>query len=116
VQSTIEPADVLAGGPGERLRASTGVAVAYIALLNLADIITTNAVLAHTGALESNPLAAALLSGARVGLIKAGVVLLLVLRVPRPMPTIAFNAVMWFVAGFYFLTALNNLFVLRRVG
>jgi hypothetical protein len=100
----------------ERLRASTGAAVACVAILNLVDILTTNAVLAHTGAMESNPLASALLSGGRVGLIKAGVLLLLVLRVPRRAPTIAFNAVLWFVAGFYFLTVVSNLLVLQRVG
>ena len=99
----------------EHLRSSTAVAVAVIALLNLADILTTHAVLAHTGAVESNPLASALLSGGRVGLIKAIVLLGLIIRVPRRVPTVAFNAVMWFVAGFYFLTVVSNLLVLHRV-
>lgn len=99
----------------EHLRASTAVAVAVIALLNLADIVTTHAVLAHTGAVESNPLASALLSGGRVGLIKGIVLLGLIIRVPRRVPTVAFNAVMWFVAGFYFLTVVSNLLVLQRV-
>ena len=98
-----------------RLRASTAVAVAVIALLNLADILTTNAVLRHTGAVESNPLASALLSGGRVGLIKAIVLLGLIIRVPRRVPTVAFNALLWFVAGFYFLTVVSNLLVLHRV-
>jgi uncharacterized protein DUF5658 len=97
------------------LRASTAVAVAVIALLNLADILTTHAVLAHTGAVESNPLASALLSGGRVGLIKGIVLLGLIIRIPRRVPTVAFNAVMWFVAGFYFLTVVSNLLVLQRV-
>jgi hypothetical protein len=99
----------------ERLRASTAVAVAVIALLNLADIVTTHAVLAHTGAVESNPLAKALLSGGRVGLIKGIVLLGLIIRVPKRLPTVAFNAVLWFVAGFYFLTVVSNLLVLRQV-
>ncbi len=98
-----------------RLRGSTAVAVAVIALLNLADILTTNAVLRHTGAVESNPLASALLSGGRVGLIKAIVLVGLIIRVPRRAPTVAFNAVLWFVAGFYFLTVVSNLLVLHRV-
>jgi hypothetical protein len=98
-----------------RLRASTAVAVAVIALLNLADILTTNAVLRHTGAVESNPLASALLSGGRVGLIKAIVLAGLIVRVPRRVPTVAFNALLWFVAGFYFLTVVSNLLVLHRV-
>jgi hypothetical protein len=97
------------------LRASTAVAVAVIALLNLADILTTNAVLRHTGAVESNPLASALLTGGRVGLIKAIVLVGLILRVPRRVPTVAFNAVLWFVAGFYFLTVVSNLLVLQKV-
>jgi hypothetical protein len=98
-----------------RLRASTAVAVAVIALLNLADIITTNAVLRHTGAVESNPLASALLSGGRVGLLKAIVLVGLIIRVPRRVPTVAFNALLWFVAGFYFLTVVSNVLVLHRV-
>jgi hypothetical protein len=91
------------------------VAVAAIAVLNLADILTTSAVLAHTGATESNPLASALLAGGRVGLIKAGVLFALILRIPRRRPTVAFHAVLWFVAGFYFLTVISNLLVLQRV-
>ncbi len=97
------------------LRASAAVAVAAIALLNLADILTTNAVLHHTGALESNPLASALLSGGRVGLVKAIVLLGLILRVPKRLPTVAFSAVLWFVAVFYFLTVVSNLLVLQRL-
>ena len=104
--------------PGRRippLLGSTAVAVAVIAVLNLADIVTTRVVLAHTGATESNPLASALLSGGRVGLIKAIVLLGLIVRVPRRRPTVAFHAVLWFVAGFYVLTVVSNLLVLYRV-
>jgi hypothetical protein len=98
------------------LRASIAIAVAVIAVLNLADVLTTRAVLAHAGAVESNPLASALLSGGRVGLIKAIVLTGLVVRVPRRAPTVMFNAVLWFAAGFYFLTVVSNLLVLQRVG
>ena len=98
-----------------RLLGSMAVAVAAIALLNLADILTTRAVLLHTGATESNPLASALLTGGRVGLIKAGVLLALIVRLPRRRPTVTFHAVLWFVAGFYFLTVISNLLVLRQV-
>ena len=97
------------------LRASIAVAIAAIAALNLADILTTRAVLAHTGAVESNPLASALLSGGRVGFVKAIVLLGLIVRVPRRAPTMVFNAVLWFAAGFYFLTVVSNLLVLHRV-
>ena len=97
------------------LRASAAIAVAAIAVLNLADILTTKAVLAHTGAVESNPLASALLSGGRVGIIKAIVLLGLIIRVPKRAPTVAFNAVLWFVAGFYFLTVVSNLLVLQKL-
>jgi len=104
--------------PGQRARrlmASTAVALAAIAVLNLLDIWTTKVVLAHTGAVESNPLAGALLAGGRVGLIKAAALLVLIVRLPRRRPTVAYHAVLWFVAGFYFLTVVSNLLVLRRV-
>jgi hypothetical protein len=91
------------------------VAVAAIAVLNLADVLTTRAVLAHTGAVEGNPLAAALLTGGRVEYIKAAVLAGLILRVPRRRPTVAFHAILWFVAGFYFLTVVSNLLALQRV-
>ena len=97
------------------LMASICVAIAAIAVLNLADIVTTRVVLAHSNATESNPLASALLAGGRVGLIKAGVLLALILRVPRRRPTVALHAVLWFVAGFYFLTVVSNLLVLQKV-
>jgi len=77
--------------------------------------VTTRVVLAHSNATESNPLASALLAGGRVGLIKAGVLLALILRVPRRRPTVALHAVLWFVAGFYFLTVVSNLLVLQKV-
>ena len=98
-----------------RLLASTAVALAAIAVLNLLDIWTTNVVLAHTGAVESNPLAGALLAGGRVGLIKAAALLVLIVRLPRRRPTVTYHAVLWFVAGFYFLTVISNLLVLRKV-
>ena len=97
------------------LMGSICVAIAAIAVLNLADIVTTRVVLAHSNATESNPLASALLAGGRVGLIKAGVLLALILRVPRLRPTVALHAVLWFVAGFYFLTVVSNLLVLQKV-
>jgi len=98
-----------------RLTASMCVAVAVIAVFNLADIVTTRAVLAR-GAIESNPLASFLLTGHRVELVKVMVLLALIYRVPRRTPTIAFHALLWFVAGFYALTVLSNLLVLQRIG
>jgi Domain of unknown function (DUF5658) len=104
-----------APGRARRLMASTAVALAAIAVLNLLDIVTTNAVLSRTGAVESNPLAGALLAGGRVGLIKAAALFVLIIRLPRRRPTIGYHAVLWFVAGFYFLTVISNLLVLRRI-
>ena len=115
------PDDLLIAEPDDaqqrarRLLASTAVALAAIAVLNLLDIWTTNVVLSHTGAVESNPLAGALLAGGRVGLIKAAALLVLIVRLPRRRPTVAYHAVLWFVAGFYFLTVVSNLLVLRKV-
>lgn len=97
------------------LTASMAVAVAAIAVLNVADLITTHAVLRHAGGIEGNPLAALLLNGGRVALLKAGVIVALVVRVPRRRPTVAFHAVLWFVAGFYALTVLSNLLALKRL-
>ena len=98
-----------------RLSASTAVAVAAIAVLNLCDLLTTRAVLSHQGAIEGNPLAALLLTNGTVGLLKAGVIAALVFRVWRRRPTIAFHALLWFVAGFYALTVLSNLLALQRL-
>jgi len=98
-----------------RLMASTAIALAAIAVLNLLDIVTTNAVLSRTGAVESNPLAGALLAGGKVGLIKAAALFVLIVRLPRRRPTVTYHAVLWFVAGFYFLTVVSNLLVLRRI-
>lgn len=102
--------------PVSRLTTSMAVAVAAIALLNLADLITTIVILRHPGAIESNPLSALLLANGWVGLIKGGMIVALVYRVPRARPTVAFLAVLWFVAGFYFLTVVSNLLALQRLG
>jgi hypothetical protein len=101
--------------PSSRLTVSTAVAVAAIAVLNVFDLLTTRVLLTHQGAIEGNPLAALLLTNGTVGLLKAGVIALLVYRVWRRRPTIAFHAVLWFVAGFYALTVFSNLLALQRV-
>ena len=90
------------------------VALAAIAVLNLADILTTRAVVGH-GAIESNPLSAILLTNGRVELVKAIVLAGLIYRVPRRRATVALHAVLWFVAGFYALTVMSNLLVLQRL-
>jgi hypothetical protein len=101
--------------PASRLTVSTACAVAAIAVFNLCDVITTRLALQHQGATESNPLAAFLLANGSVGLLKAGILGLLVYRVYRRRPTVAFHAVLWFVAGFYALTVLSNLLALQRL-
>jgi hypothetical protein len=99
-----------------RLLVSTAVAVAAIAVLNLLDLITTHAALSHPGAIEGNPLSALLLTNGIVGVLKAAVLGLLILRVSRKRrPTIAFHATLWFVAGIYALTVLSNLLLLQRL-
>jgi hypothetical protein len=102
--------------PVSRLTTSMAVAVAAIALLNLADLVTTYVILRHPGAIESNPLSSLLLANGWVGLIKGGVIVGLVYRIPRRRPTVAFLALLWFVAGFYFLTVVSNLLALQRLG
>jgi len=103
-------------GPVSRITTSMAVAVAAIALLNLADLVTTFVLLHHPGAIESNPLSALLLANGWVGLIKGGVIVALVYRIPRRRPTVAFLALLWFVAGFYFLTVISNLLAIQRLG
>lgn len=91
------------------------VAVAAIAILNLADLITTHAALALSGGMESNPLSALLISTGMVGVIKAAVIVALIIRIPRQRPTVGLHAILWFVAGFYGLTVLSNLLVIQRL-
>jgi hypothetical protein len=101
--------------PSSRLSVSTAVAVAAIAVLNLLDLLTTRMLLGYQGAIEGNPLAALLLTNGVVGVCKALVIGALVFRVSRRRPTIAFHALLWFVAGFYALTVLSNLLALQRL-
>src|SRR5579862_877538 len=82
----------------QRLRIAAAVAIAAVAVLNLADVVTTRMLLAR-GAIESNPLSSILLSGGRVELLKAGLVAALALRLLRRPATIAFAAAMWFAVG-----------------
>ena len=95
------------------LRVASALALAALAVLQLLDIITTRAMLAD-GAIESNPLASFLLSAGHIEMVKAGLVVVLALRLIRRRPTIAFTAALWFGAGFYFLTVVSNLLILNR--
>ena len=92
------------------------LAVAAIAVLNLADLVSTRVLLGHPGAIEGNPLARLLLSSGRLEIVKAATLLVLIFRVPRRRPSVAFHAVLWFVAGVYALTVISNLLVWRQYG
>ena len=83
-----------------RLRVAAAVAIAAVAVLNLFDILTTRAVLAH-GAIESNPLAKFLLPGGKVEAVKVLILIGLGWRVAKRPPSIAFAAGLWFAAGFF---------------
>ncbi len=102
--------------PVSRLTTSMCVAVAAIAVLNLADLLSTYAVLRHPGAIEGNPLSALLLTNGWVAVFKAAVLVGLIIRIPRRRPTVGVHALLWFVAGFYGLTVLSNLLILQRLG
>jgi hypothetical protein len=97
------------------LRRASAVALAALALLQLADILTTRAMIAR-GAIESNPLAAVLLPSGHVEMVKAALVVVLAYRVHIRRPTVAFTAALWFGAGIYCLTVISNLLILNRLG
>lgn len=91
------------------------VALVAIAVLNVADVVTTRALLGR-GATESNPLAGLLLGGYRVEAVKFAALAVLGFRFHRnPSPSVGRVAAAWFVAGFYFLTVVSNLLILRRL-
>ena len=98
-----------------KLKYASAFAIAAIAVFNLLDVITTHALLAH-GAIESNPLAAMLLPGGKVELIKAMVLAGLGWRVMKGRTSVAFTMGLWFAAGFYFLTIVSNGLILSRLG
>jgi len=98
-----------------KLRFASMVALAAIAVFNLLDIITTHALLAR-GAMESNPLAAMLLPGGKVEVVKVLVLAGLGWRVMKRRPSVAFTVGLSFVAGFYFLTIVSNGLILSRLG
>lgn len=83
--------------------------------LNVADLVTTRIVVAHIPNAESNPLAAILLPGFRVDVIKFYVLFILVIVAHHTRPTVSWLCALWAAVGFYFLTVTTNLLVLRAV-
>lgn len=116
--SGVAPQSVASGPAGwatsASLRRVSLAGLGLIALLNCGDVVTTRVLLAR-GAVESNPLAGLLLGGYRVEVLKFGLLVLLAMRFRRTEPSVGRVAASWFVAGFYFLTIVSNLLILRRL-
>ena len=88
------------------------LAVALLVLLNVADLVTTNAFL-DAGVPEGNPLGEFLISRGWVGWVKAGILLALTLRILQRPPRLGTTAALWFVTGVYAAVVLVNLMVLN---
>jgi hypothetical protein len=84
----------------------TAVALVLLAVLNVADVWSTDRALA-AGAGEDNPVAASLIESGRLALVKAALVLLVVLLVRRCGRRWA-SAAVWAVAGMYAVAVVGN--------
>jgi hypothetical protein len=88
--------------------------VILLILFNGADIALTHIALG-LGAVESNPLASALMGGGRVELLKFGLLCALALRSLRRRPTLRFTVACWAAAGAYAMVVLSNLYVVLSI-
>lgn len=101
--------DAEAGADGDEFRTAGYTALVALALLNIADVLITQAVL-RRGGIELNPLAQQLISSNKALIVKLTIVLLLavdfVLRRPRLITVCA----LWFVVGIYaFVVVINGI-------
>ncbi len=92
-------------------------ALVALACLNLADIVLTRLVLAHTGvAAEGNPLARLLLTDYRVELVKAAILCGLGYRIVRSRSTSQnLLCACWAAVGYYVMTVAVNAMVLASL-
>jgi len=92
----------------ERHRLARVIAFALLVVLNLLDIVSTTAFL-ERGLHEGNPLAEHLITEGWIGYAKAGLLLLLGIRILNSRPRLATTCALWFVTGIYMTVVLVNL-------
>ena len=110
VPKQVEPAQ--APVSRERVKTLTIAALAAIALLNIADIVTTHLLLSRK-AVESNPFASGLLGYGELTWVKLAMVGLALLLGLRLRPRVGVLVLAWFVAGIYGAAVLSNALILR---
>lgn len=87
-------------------------ALVALVVLNIADVVTTRMVLHSVRGVEQNPVSRALLRGDRVEIAKAVILAALALETWRRRATVGWACALWWAAGFYTLTVVNNGLVL----
>lgn len=102
---------------GHRVKVLTFVGVLALAVLNIADAITTHMVLQHTpaGAREANPLAGVLIANGSLLYVKMAIVVLLGVATLKDRPRLGLLGGTWGVAGIYGAAVLSNILVLRML-
>lgn len=103
------------GPDGAMLHRASLIGVALLAVLNVADLVTTRLVLHHAGGVEANPAARALLSGHRVEIVKLTILVLLVWRVVRDRASLPWTCLVWLAVGYYTLAVVSNALVLSAL-
>lgn len=98
-----------------RHRSARLIGVALLVILNVADLVSTDAFL-DAGVEEGNPVGAFLLSRGWAGWAKGALLLVLGWRVAKSPPRVGTTCALWFVCGVYAMAVLFNLMVLRAVG
>lgn len=99
------------------IRQGTVVGIALLALLNVADTVTTHLLLSHAakGAVEANPLARVLIADGNLVYVKLLIVGVLGFAAFRDRPKLGFLIGVWLVVGFYAASVLSNLLLLHAV-
>jgi hypothetical protein len=102
----------LSGPLGARVRAVTLAAVGVLAVLNVADVVTTHMLISHRG-VEANPLSSLLLASQSLLWAKLGILAVLGVRVLHSRPRLGVMGASCFAAGIYATAVLSNLLVLH---
>jgi hypothetical protein len=110
------PVDPAADAVMARRRRAVMVGLAVLAVLQLADVVLTWALLANDGA-ELNPVGRALIGSGGAVLVKFSIlgVLLLLVRA-RPVVRMGFVCGVWAVTGIYVAVVAMNLYSLQLIG
>jgi hypothetical protein len=90
----------------------TLLAVAALAVLNGADVVTTHMLLVHRG-VEANPLSSVLLASASLLWVKLAILFVLGAKVLNSRPRLGVMGATCFAAGIYATAVLSNLLVLH---